>query len=381
MILTPHCIVATKPLKLHGTRTAIAWTKSSEKGSAGFSLVEIMVAMTIGLLGMLIMLQVYSNFEAQKRTTAGGDDAQNVGAIALYGLQRDIQQSGWGISSTRLLGCNLTVSAGPTTDLAIGPVTINHASITGQDANTDTLVIVFGNGNGGQEGDTVSSQLAANNIYAVASPNEFTANDRVIARPTALPAACALDTVTGVAGADVTVTTGLAGMTNGTLFNLGQTPKIRAYAIRGGNLTVCDYMTNDCGLAANNANTAIWVPIANNIVSMKAQYGRDTAANAMVGVDIYDTTTPATANCWLNTATIRIALVARNSQSVQASVTAATPAWAGTATAAAAAPLPANVANPINLTANANWQNYRYKVFQTIVPIRNITVQGAQTGC
>ena len=32
-------------------------------------------------------------------------------------------------------------------------------------------------------------------------------------------------------------------------------------------------------------------------------------------------------------------------------------------------------------TANTNWQNYRYKVFQTIVPIRNITVKGAQTGC
>ncbi|MDO8464630.1 MAG: PilW family protein [Gallionella sp.] len=365
MLQTLHHPIATKPFK----------------ESAGFSLVEIMVAMVIGLLGMLIMLQVYSNSEAQKRITAGGDDAQNAGAIALYGLQRDIQQSGWGISSINLLGCNVLLPTGVTLN-SIAPTTINHASITGQDANTDTLVIVSGNGNGGQEGDTVTSQLLGNTIYTVASPNEFAVNDRVIARPTALPAACTLDTVTAVAGANVTVQTGLAGMTDGTLHNLGQTQKIRAYAIRSGNLTVCDYTINDCGLAANNGNTAIWVPIANNIVSMKAQYGRDTAANAMVGVDIYDTTTPTTANCWINTSSIRIALVARNSQSTQAGVTAAAPIWEGTSTVAASAPLPANVADPIDISSsNANWQNYRYKVFQTIVPIRNITVQGAQTGC
>lgn len=382
MILTPHCIVATKPLKPHGTRTAISWTKSSKKGSAGFSLVEIMVAMVIGLLGILIMLQVYSNFEAQKRITAGGDDAQNAAAITLFGLQRDIQQSGWGISSVNLLGCNVLLRAGVTLN-AIAPVTINHASITGQDANTDTLLMVSGNGNGGQEGVIVTSQFGGNTVFAVASPNEFVANDRVIARPTALPAACTLDTVTGVAGANVTVTTGLAGMTNGTLYNLGQTQKIRAYAIRNGNLTLCDYTANDCsGASGNNGNAAIWVPIASNIVSLKAQYGRDTNASPMDGiVDIYDKTTPTTACGWVSTSSIRVALVARNSQSAQAGVTPAAPTWAGTSAVAAAAPLPANIADPINLAADANWQNYRYKVFQTIVPIRNITVKGVQSGC
>lgn len=353
-----------------------------------------MVALVIGLLGMLVMLQVYSNSEAQKRTTSGGIEAQNAGAIALYGLQRDIQQSGWGISAVNLLGCNVQLRAGPpaVTLNAIAPVTVNHASITGQDANTDTLLVVYGNSNGGQEGDTVTaappSGLAGINLYAMASIYEFNANDRVIAEPQIRPAACnlLLDTVTAVVPTpNVTVATGLAGMTNGTLYNLGQTPKIRAYAIRGGNLTVCDYMTDDCGSAANNGNAAIWVPIASNIVSMKAQYGRDTNANPMDGiVDIYSATqptTPATACEWMKTSAIRIALVARNSQSRQAAVTAAAPVWEGTSAVAAAAPLPGNVADPINLAADANWQSYRYKVFQTIVPIRNITVKGVTTGC
>jgi len=387
---TSHRLVATKPRNLQGAGAVIAGMKNRTKRSDGFSLVEIMVAMVIGLLGMIVMLQVYSNFEGQKRTTTGGDDAQNAGAIALYGLQRDIQQSGWGISAVNLLGCNVQLRTVPAvvTLNAIAPVTINHASITGQDANTDTLLIVYGNSNGGQEGDTVTAApptgLAGINIYAVASPNEFNINDRVIAETLVRPTPCnlVLDQVTAATPPNVTVATGLAGMTNGTLYDLGQTQKILAYAIRSSNLTLCDYTANDCGSAANNGNAAIWVPIASNIVSMKAQYGRDTNANPMDGiVDIYDKTTPATACDWVKVASIRIALVARNSQSIQTAVTAAAPIWEGSSAAAVAPPLPGNVANPINLSAYANWQNYRYKVFQTIAPIRNITVKGVQTGC
>ena len=65
----------------------------------GFSLVEIMVALVIGMLGIIVMMQVFAMFEAQKRTTTGGDDAISSGSIALYSLQRDIQHAGWGISA------------------------------------------------------------------------------------------------------------------------------------------------------------------------------------------------------------------------------------------------------------------------------------------
>jgi type IV pilus assembly protein PilW len=364
------------------------WSDSSgikNRAMAGFSLVEVMVAMVIGLLGMIVMMQVYSTFEAQKRTTAGGDDAQNAGAIALYGLQRDIQQSGWGISNFNVIGCNVTLPASGATaarTLAMAPVTINSASITGQDVSTETLIIVSGRGNGAQEGDTVTasppSGLAGINFYQVASPGEFAANDRVIAEPLSRPSPCnlALDTVTNVAGAIVTVGTGLANMTNGTLYNLGQTQKMFAYAVRSGNLTQCDYSANDCGSAANNGNSAIWVPIANNIVSMQAIYGHDAVTPTPAGQTTYivstgDQTTPTTACGWLKTPAIGIALVARNSQQIQVNATPNQLTWGqgerGPFT--------------IDLSANANWQNYRYKVFETIVPIRNIAVKGVQSGC
>lgn len=388
----PHIIHYADTLNSRNARQ-YRMVKNRHLRSSGFSLVEVMVAMVIGLLGMIVMMQVYSTFEGKKRTTTGGDDAQNAGAIALYGLQRDIQRSGkniTGFNSSNLLGCNVQLRAGVTLN-SIAPVTINHASITGQDANTDTLLIVRGNNYRGPDGDTVTaappSGLSGDNLFAVASPNDFAVNDRVIAQTSVRSTPCnlALDTVTTVAGANITVATGLAGMTSGALYNLGATQRIVAYAIRAGNLTVCDYTLNDCGLAANNGNAAIWVPIANNIVSMKAQYARDTN-NPMDGiVDTYDKTTPATAATlacdFTKISAIRIALVARNSQSIQTSITASAPVWAGSIAAAASAPLPATVADPIDISANNNWQNYRYKTFQTIVPIRNISVKGVQTGC
>jgi len=377
----------------------------SSKPAGGFSLVEIMVGMVIGLLGIIIMLQMLSVSENQKRNTSGGDDAQNAGAIALYGLQRDIRLSGYGISAQGLMGCNVQLRAGVTLN-AIAPVTINHASIpaAAHDANTDTVLMVYGNANGPGEGDGITAQpnpasapAVYPTVYTVQTPPSYsyisaTARDYLIAQYGVRQTPCSLsmDTLTAAPnGNNVIVASGVASImttnnANGlspSLYNLGQSPRIMVYAVRNSNLTVCDYMVNDCGSAANatinTANQAIWVPIAGNIVSLRAQYGRDTLTAPIAvlpsqppylyyKVDTYDQTTPTTACGFVRVSTVRIALVAQGSSG--ASTTAA-PVWAGSAT------------NPINLGALTGWQNYRYKVFQTVAPIRNITMQGVVAGC
>ena len=358
--------------------------------AAGFSLAEIMVGMVIGLLGVIIMLNMLSVSENQKRTTSGGDDAQNAGAIALYGMQRDIQQSGYGTSAQRLIGCNVQLRAGVTLT-GIAPVTINHNLVptAAHDANTDTLLVVYGNANGPGEGDGITAQPTSPTIYTVQTQPSYAVGDYVIAQYSSRQTPCTglvLDTIqTATAGSpNVTVANGVANIMTTNLvtgitpelLNLGQSPKVLVYAVRNGNLTVCDYMQNDCGSAANatinSANEAIWAPIAGNIVSLKAQYGRDTnAAGAMDGiVDVYDQTTPSNAGTlacdWARIPAVRLALVARGSSGAS---TAAAPTWAGSAT------------NPIDLTSLTKWTNYRYKVFETTVPLRNITMQGVQPGC
>lgn len=346
--------------------------------SAGFTLVEIMVGMVVALLGIIVVMQVYSLFEGQRRTTSGSDDAMTSGAIALYGLQRDIRQAGYGFSDVNLVGCSITLPSGG--NIALAPVTINPATsvVPAGDANTDTLLIAYGNSNGSVEGDGITSQPGTS-IYAVQTPTSFSANDYIVAKPQVRPNPCnlALDRVANVASPNVTAASGVAGMTSGSLFNLGQTPRVMAYAIRSGNLTVCDYMTGDCGDAAQTGNSAIWVPIADNIVSLRADYGHDSSGTMDAIVDTYDQTTPATACNWARTSAVRVALVARSAQSGGGTVTAAAPTWLGTANATPIAIDLSATTVPTGLT----WQNYRYKIFQTTVPLRNITALGVPTGC
>jgi len=327
----------------------------------GFTLVEILVAMVIGMIGMIIMLQVFATAEGQRRATTGTGDAQTSGAMALYDLQRDIRQSGYGFNSLTLLNCSVALGAPSNATLPVlAPVIINPRRANNSlllpagDANTDTLLVAYGDAAGSPEGDAII-QIIAPGTLVVQSAANFARGHRVIAAPNQCVAGAALtlDRVGGVTARTVDV--GAAGGSSSLLFNLGAAPTIRAYAIRGGNLTVCDFLANNCSVAGN---AAIWVPIASNIVSLRAQYGRDTAPPN--GVDTWDRTTPASACDWVRVSALRLAVVARNSQLERDPITLAAPTWEGSA------------AVPINLSARANWQNYRYKVFETVVPIRNL---------
>lgn len=378
--------------------------QSSSRISAGFSLIEVMVGMVIAMLGILVMTQIFMMSEGQKRTTTGGDDALNSGAIGLFALQRDLRHAGWGTSNFKMIGCDVLFRAGVTIP-NMAPVTINPPTtvVPAGDANTDTLLVISGSTNGSPEGDGITSQPAAN-IYAVQTPTSFATNDWVVAMPQNRPTPCSganqlrLDRVTASAAPNISVVTGVASMSNGTLFNFGQTVRANAYAIRGGALTQCDYIANDCSNAGSVANAAVWVPVADGIVSMRAQYGRDTTTpgmDAIIDADGWDQFTPATvatlACDWTRIGALRIALVARSGMYEKDNVTAASnpsttpglppkPIWEGEYTTPGNTNAPGN-ARPINLTADANWQHYRYKVFQTVVPLRNISWQGVQTGC
>ena len=397
---------------------------------SGFSLIEIMVGMVIGMMGIIAMMQVASLSEAQRRSTVGGGDALNSGAIVMYGLQREVDQAGLGISDSSLVGCDVQLPSGITL-ATLAPVTINHPSITGQDANTDTLLIVYGNGNGTPQGDVINSQpltiavpVAANNpdIYNVSTPSAFCPNgvsptvlsndcqntptspvpppDWVIAvspglqalpRPTC--AAASRLFMTQVVWSDrnssnVIVTTGQgqAGMSGGRLFNMGRAPSIIAYAIRSGRLTRCDYLTNNCGSTSNNARADVWIPVANDIVSLRAEYGRDTLTpvNSTSGqinavLDTFDQVQPATNCAWTRVTSIRMALVARGGYDKSAPTSVA-PVWAGSTVNSRTAPLNPT-ALPINLSAVTDWKNYRYKVFETVMPIRNMAWNGVPPQC
>lgn len=377
------------------------------KSILGFSLIEIMVGMVIGLLGMLIVMQVFTASEGRKRNTMSGDDAQTNGAIALFSLRREIQHAGYGLSSPELLGCNLQVRAGLTIN-NIAPITINHPSIPAGDTNTDTLLVMYGNSNGDSEGDLITATPVINpptSLYSVQTAPSFIVEDYVITQfaSRATPCNLIVDKVNArdLVSSKITVNTGVAGTMNGTVFNLGQAPKFMAIAIRNGNLTMCKLIDintsviphvdngNDCTDASNTSNTSIWIPIANNIVSLRAQYGRDfnvSATDNNKDIEIYDQTvqsptsaTPVTVQCgWSKVLAVRLALVARGTEKQASTVTSSSPSWAGSTENPAGT---GSAITPINLTSLTDWQNYYYKTLQTTIPIKNIAWQPASSGC
>src|SRR6266705_6570763 len=73
----------------------------------GFSMVELLVAMLIGLIGMIIIFQVFEVSEGIKRTTTSGGDAQQNGAIALYDMERDLRNAGMGFNDAPFAGCTI----------------------------------------------------------------------------------------------------------------------------------------------------------------------------------------------------------------------------------------------------------------------------------
>ena len=123
-------------------------TYSFARSERGMSLVEILVAVLIGLIGMVIIMQVYTVSEERKRTTTGTSDAQISGNIAMFTLERELRFAGYGMVSRQanMLGCNVQAfdSTRATTTLTfptMAPVSIS----VGAGGAPDTITIIYGN--------------------------------------------------------------------------------------------------------------------------------------------------------------------------------------------------------------------------------------------
>lgn len=343
---------------------------------------EVMVAMVIGMISMLVVLQVFSASEGIKRTTTGGDDAQMTGAIGLSQLERDLSQAGFGLSTPNLVGCTVTLPTGKSVPLV--PVTINPATtlLPAGDNNTDTLLIVYGNPVGPAEGDLITAPPVPQTVYTMQSQLGYNNNDYVIAAPAA-PGACAglfLDKIIAQPagpGTTVTVNTGVAGANQYILYNLGQAPVVVGYAVRGGNLTTCNYMNaaTDCTSATTSGN---WVEVAGNISSLRALYGH--AATHTI-VNAWDQTSPVSACGWLRTDAISVAMVARNTEFSTSTLTPtapvwAEPAWSGTTVTwggTTVTSIPIDLSANVGLASGSTWKNYRYKFYSTVALLHSVT--------
>jgi len=331
----------------------------------GFSLVEILVGLLIGLLATLVIMQVFSVFEGQKRTTTGTADAQTNGSIALFTLSRELGTAGYGLlpvanSAIKCDAPNIDTAAAAAGVTSLSPVSI----LDGGGGASDQITIRYGNS--ATAGIPMSISLM-NVAIANVDNNLYCGNG--IGVVLTGPNTCNVTTVVPD-GVDTTkITIGVAGSAsaNNELACLGQWSEV-TYRISNDNL---------------ERNTT---PVVADIVNMQAQYGISNAANSnvivqWVNADAAPWIAPTTANRNRIKA-VRIAVVSRNGLAEKNNVslpcdslTSSTPtgvcAWSGTS----AQPTIASPAPQITLVDAADgtsWQRYRYRVFENIVPLRNV---------
>ena len=76
-------------------------------GQRGFSLVEILVGIVIGLVGLLVIFKTVAIWDNHTRSTVSGGDAQVAGTLAMFNLERDIKLAGLGFgrAPAAVMGC------------------------------------------------------------------------------------------------------------------------------------------------------------------------------------------------------------------------------------------------------------------------------------
>jgi type IV pilus assembly protein PilW len=364
---------------------------------SGMSLVELMVGMAIGLIGITIITHLYLVNEKYKRSTTGSGTAQVNGAIALYTLERDIRMAGFGLNHSGALGCSCDKVANPDCSAvqyfyngvyssppgpaggALPPLEFVPVKIIETANLPDSITLLYGNDPERMlPGKLTESMPQPSSEFKVDGTAGYTINDMVLVTN---GASCMMTQVTQVQDAAAHLQhnpgTSLWNPAGGgsalpafpagaNLFNLGN-PIWRTYSIDSAatksKLQFMQVMTATGGPTVAGATAII-----DDIVDLQAQYGKDMDDNGVV--ETWNTVQPVNGAQWQQVLAVRVAVLAR-SGNYERPETAGGPCEA-TTTAPQWGDAAALQDFPTLLVAGALPSCYKYRVFETIIPLRNM---------
>ena len=327
----------------------------------GMSLIEVLVAIAIGLIGIL------------------------------FSLEREIRMAGYGMNSTSALECGSInwyyngqysgTLGGTLPDVELAPVLI-----TTTPGAPDKVTIMYATGEQRVTPATISKTMPSPSAELdVDGTSGFNPNDMVLMVNNTPPITCTMVQLTTVQtsasklqhnpGVNAPYNPAGGGSLfpaytkNDSLFNLGN-PIVRTYSVANDSLRV-----DEVYFAPGAAGPTGTLDLVDGIVDMRALYGKDTTAVPDGVVDVYDNVKPATGADWMRVMSVRIAVVARvgnyeKPSGANCDATTTAPTW--------------TYENPMGTpqTATFNWTDftdvtnqarcYRYRVFETTVPVRNI---------
>jgi prepilin-type N-terminal cleavage/methylation domain-containing protein len=178
----------------------------------GFSLIELMIGLAISLVGLLAIGQIMLTFSQQRNTISQTMNTQNNGVMALYLMERDLSQAGYGMMG---LGCDRINyyfngtgyynSPYSTTNLpgaSTGNIALTElpVRILSGGTGSDTIEVQYGRSTSGVPGaEIIADQAAYSSDYSIAAGAGFAVNDLFIARSGGI---CTLAQVTAVTSPD-----------------------------------------------------------------------------------------------------------------------------------------------------------------------------------
>lgn len=352
------------------------------KHEQGFSLIEVMVSVVLGMLGILVAMQVFALSEERRRSTTSGADAQINGLISGYTLQRDIALAGFGVPDTGCTTINTWNEAATPQADAMSTLPVKITQNTPADSTNDEVTILYSTSPFGAVPSSIQEGMPKSSaILRVDSGIGYNEGDMVVMAESGKNCARVHLTQDGQP-------TGTANTTGpGTMWNLQHNPATAYNPPGGGGATEVNIfpaggygvgakafnlgkMINRAYYVENNSlmmkdlmlPASAPLKLADGVFALRAMYGRDTNNDGIVDVGGWNNTDPAEPKHLI---AVRFAIVARSSQYEKEALTTATTLtlWEGGPTV----PLrPDPQTDPNNQD-----QHYRYKIYQTTVPLRN----------
>jgi type IV pilus assembly protein PilW len=371
--------------------------------SRGVSLVEVLVGVAIALVTALVIFQVFLASTTSSRTATAGSEAQMAGNIGMFELERDLKEAGMGFGTLTSMSAAGVPCAVLATNPAVGAAAFTFPLVPvmitpGGAGVPDQIDVLYGNsaymtaGRGYGSGTTTSKTTSMSRGGIQLGDLAILANALAVSA-VAPPTVCEMVEITGNASPDnftvehtqggnytsfytgtPKVATRNRAVTQaalngpGVLYNMGPQPRLNQWRVANNSLGFAN-------LLGDNAASAV----AEGVVDLKAEYGVDADAPGTAGagqISAAEWTTVAPAD-WSRVLAVRFAVLARSPQAERTAVTTAAPTWANGANNFTMLNLDGTVGT-LGVIApgtpwDANdWRYYRYRVFQGVVPMRNV---------
>jgi type IV pilus assembly protein PilW len=336
----------------------------------GFSLIEIMVGVVIGMIAVLVIYQVFAAAEGIKRNTTSAGDAQQNGLLASFMLGVELANASNGVALAwqKLQSCPTTVSAATT----LRPMPILISAGAGPTI-PDQFVVNYSVSNLAIAPAPFTALSGSNAAYVVHAPIGFRVGDIVVAISGGSPGAgtCAVSGVTGVTGPDgagkVTISHTNAPFTftdDAFLLNMGPASNAQRvlYDIDAKGVLRSTSLWDATGAAAV---APVPNPLASNIVNMKLLYGIDNNGDGILDTWVAPT------GLWSDASVLAAdAPTLRKIKAVRLGIIVRGEQWDREAPDVTAHLF--DDAIPFSQAfLRSGGGNYRYRWYETIIPMRN----------